>query len=73
MIYENVKRLCTARGTTICQVEKACGIGNGVIGKWRNMGSSPSATNLLKLAQYFGVTVDELLAAEPEEEQEEGT
>lgn len=69
MIYENVKRLCTVRGTTICQAEKDCGIGNGVIGKWRNRGVAPSVTNLLKLAQYFGVTVDELLAAGPEEEE----
>lgn len=71
MIYENVKRLCKNKGTNIFQVEKACGIGNGVIGRWRNMGVTPSVPNLLKLAQYFGVTVDELLAAGPEEEQED--
>lgn len=59
MILENIKRLCKERNTSIFALEKALGIGNGVIGKWSK--SSPTVEKLAAVADYFGVTVDELL------------
>ena len=50
MIYDNVKRLCRENGTSIFQVEKACGIGNGVIGKWKQETQNPSVETLKKHA-----------------------
>ncbi len=61
MIYDNVKRLCRENGTSIFQVERACGIGNGVIGKWKQETQNPSVETLKKLAEHFGVTLDELV------------
>lgn len=61
MIYDNVKRLCLENGTSIFQVERACGIGNGVIGKWKQETQNPSVETLKKLAEHFGVTLDELV------------
>lgn len=54
-------RLCRENGTSIFQVEKACGIGNGVIGKWKQETQNPSVETLKKLAEHFGVTLDELV------------
>ena len=61
MIYENVKRLCGKNKTSIWALEKACGIGNGTIGKWAGREADPSISVLQKIANQFGVTVDELL------------
>lgn len=64
MIYENVKRLCAERGITIMELEKACGIANGTVGKWALRNSSPRVGTLLRVASYFGVSVDNLVREE---------
>lgn len=64
MLLNNVKRLCDQRGISIWALEKAVGAGNGTIGKWG--ASSPRVETIKKVADYFGVTVDELLS-KPEE------
>lgn len=61
MIYENVKRLCKEKNITIMDLEKACGIANGTVGKWSLRGSSPRVETLLRIAGYFGVSMDELV------------
>lgn len=61
MIYDNIKRLCEQNHTSIYAVERDCGIGNGTIGKWASRGSSPRVNVLQKVAEYFGVSVSELL------------
>lgn len=64
MIYDNVKRLCNEHGTNISQLEKACDIGNGTIGKWKLLNSSPRVSTLVKIASYFGCTVGDLMRKE---------
>lgn len=59
MIVENIRALCEKNGTSIWALERAVGIGNGVIARWS--GSSPSVKKLKLVADYFGVTVDDLL------------
>lgn len=61
MIYENVKRLCSGRNITIMELEKACGIANGTVGKWALRGSSPRVETLLRVASYFDVSMDEIV------------
>ena len=60
MILDNVKRLCYENHISIWSLEKAIDVGNGTIGKWEN--SSPRIDTVKKVADYFGVTVDELLS-----------
>lgn len=60
MLVERIQSLCKQKGTTLCAVERELGIGNGVIAKWAN--SSPRVASVKKVADYFGVTVDELLS-----------
>lgn len=62
MIYENVKRLCEQHHVSIFELERSCGIANGAIGKWQERTSSPRVLTLQKIANYFGVSVDELIA-----------
>lgn len=60
MLLKNVKRLCDQNGISIWSLEKAIDAGNGTIGKWEN--SSPRVETVKRVADYFGVTVDELLS-----------
>ncbi len=64
MLLENVKKLCDQHKTTICALERETGIGNGAIAKWN--ASDPRLGNVKKVADYFGVTVDDLLAKDEE-------
>ena len=43
-------------------LEKELGFSNGSISKWKN--STPTPERLQKLAEYFGVSVDWLMAGE---------
>lgn len=65
MILENITRLCKERNVSIAKLERETGIGNGTIGRWGT--SSPSVENVRKVAEYFGVTVDALIASMPTE------
>lgn len=62
MILDNIRTLCKEKGTTIRAVERDTGLGNGVIARWGT--SSPRVENVKLVADYFDVTVDELLSNE---------
>lgn len=59
MIYENIVKLCQERGISIARLEKECGFGNATIRGWSV--SSPTLAKVQKVAEFFGVTVDELI------------
>ena len=61
MIYKNIVKLCKDRGISIAKLEQKTGLGNGTIGKWGT--KSPNVDNVKKVADFFGVTVDSLMAA----------
>ena len=63
MFWENFYALCVSVKKRPLQVVSELGIAKGAITAWKN-GSDPSASNLKKLADYFGVTVDRLLGAD---------
>ncbi|MCI8284981.1 MAG: helix-turn-helix transcriptional regulator [Firmicutes bacterium] len=58
-IYGNIKRLCEMKGVNIRNLEKSIGMGNGVIGRWRIY--EPKISGIKKVANYFGVPIEELL------------
>lgn len=62
MIYEKVKKLCDDKHLSVSAVEKECGLGNATICGWKY--SDPRATNLKRVADYFGVTMEYLLEVE---------
>lgn len=59
MIFSNVLRLCKKNRISIARLEKEVGLGNATIRGWKD--STPRVENLKLVADYFGVTVDELL------------
>ena len=61
MLLENIRRLCSKKPVSIAKLERETGISNGTIARWDT--SSPTVENDQKVAEYFGVTVDELLNA----------
>ena len=59
MIIANVRGFCATRGISLSALEKTLCIGNGTISRWDK--SSPRVDTLKAVADYFGITVDELL------------
>ena len=62
MIFKNIEARCREKGISVSALEKALGLGNATIKGWSE--SSPKVSNLKKVADYFGCTVDELLKEE---------
>lgn len=59
MLIDNVQSLCKKNGIALYKLEKELGFGNGSLYKWNEQ--SPSVERVKLVADYFGVTVDELL------------
>lgn len=59
MLVKNIRRLCQEHDISIKKLEETLGIGNGIIARWET--SAPSVTRVKAVADFFGVTVDELL------------
>lgn len=59
MLVEKIKELCVSRGITIKELERTAGLGNGTIRRWDD--SSPALEKVIKVADYFGVSVEDLL------------
>ena len=70
MIVEKIRQLCSAQGLTIQRLEQTAGLTNGCVSKWAV--SDPKVSNLKKVADVLGVTVDALLT-EGEEAATDGT
>ena len=66
MVYDKILALCKERDIPVYLLEKSCGIGNGTIGRWAE--SNPRVDRLKLVADYFGVTIDELLSDAPAKE-----
>lgn len=65
MILKNITRLCKEKGVSVAKLEREVGIGNGTISRWGT--SSPTINNIKAVAEYFGVSVDDLLQEIPAE------
>lgn len=60
MLLENIRRLCSKKPISIAKLERETGISNGTISRWD--ASSPTIDNVRKVADFFGVSVDDLLS-----------
>ena len=61
-MLDKIKGLCKENGMSVSQLEQALGFGNKAIYKWDEQ--MPSIDRVKKVADYFGVTVDFLIADE---------
>lgn len=62
MIFDTVSAICEKRGITVWKLEKELGFSNGCIRKWNE--SEPGIRKVQRVADYLGVSIEELLAEE---------
>ena len=65
MLYDNVKKLCEEKGVSILSLEKALGFPRSSICKWND--NEPGIRKVQKVADYLGVSIEELLKDEQKE------
>ena len=62
MNISKIDALCRKNNISRTILEERAGISNGALGKWEKAPYGPSTTTLKKVADYFGVPIDYLLA-----------
>ena len=62
MLIERIRELCFGQSITLAELERRAGISNGTIAKWEK--SEPRIGSVLKVADYFGVSIDWLVGRE---------
>lgn len=71
MFYDNFEKYCKLLGKSNSQVTKDIGLDPSSCSGWKK-GAVPRNGTLQKLANYFGVTVDDLLDTKKEPAGEDG-
>lgn len=61
MNVSKIDQFCKLHGLSRTDLEVAAGLSNGSIGKWERSVYGPSISQLIKVANYFRVSVDALL------------
>jgi len=61
MFTDKFVSLLQERNISTYKLTKDSGIPNGMVNRWKNGVVMPSVENLIKLADYFGVSTDYLL------------
>lgn len=61
MFYDNFVALCASANKTPAHVGRELGIDKSTISCWKARKTNPSDVNAKKIANYFGVTVEELI------------
>nr|DAG49762.1 MAG TPA: Repressor protein CI [Caudoviricetes sp.] len=62
--YENYVRLCNSVGKSPSAVAIELKLGKPSVSRWKT-GTKPRDATVLKVANYFGVTVEELMSGDP--------
>lgn len=62
MIYDKIKVLAAEKKVSINKIEKDLNLSTSSISKWNK--SMPTAENLKKVADYLGVSMEDLLKEE---------
>lgn len=60
MFWDNYTKLCKENGTSPTALAIELGFSNATATRWKK-GSIPNGSTLKKIADYFGITVSELL------------
>lgn len=65
MMVKRIQMLCKGKDTTFAQLERKLGFSNGSIRRWDT--NSPSVDKVLKVADHFKVSIDNLVGKAKEE------
>ena len=63
-MYKKVKKLMSTRGITAYRLSKETGIATSTLTNWKKGFYTPKVDKLKKIADYFGVTLEELISEE---------
>lgn len=72
MFYDRFCELSKRKGKTPNMAVAEIGLSNSIATTWKKRGSTPHGDTLLKIADYFGVSVDELIDENKKTDQPEG-
>lgn len=61
LVYKKFEKLLKDTGKTAYQVSKDTGIATATLTEWKNGTYTPKADKLLKIAEYFGVSIEYFL------------
>ena len=64
--YDNFLKLCVENGIKPSKMVESIGIKKTAASNWKSRKTKPTAYNLQKIAEYFGVTVEYLKGEEQE-------
>lgn len=67
MFYDKFKSLCDKKGVSPKRAVTEIGLSNSLATKWKKTGATPNSATLVKIADYFGVTVESLISNNTEE------
>lgn len=67
MFIDTVKKLLQEKNISVNKMAQDLHFGTGTFRTWETRGTVPDGETLLKIARYFGVTVDYLLGNEAKE------
>ena len=70
-MYEIFEQLLQKYGVTAYKVAKETGVTQSTLSDWKRGRSTPKTSNMQKIADYFGVTVDYLMTGKEETERKE--
>lgn len=65
MIVDNIRTMCRERGITVSELELECDLSRGTILNWSKRGGPGSFRSVCRIADYFGVSLDQLAGREP--------
>ena len=60
MFYEKIALLCAKKGVSVSTMCKEVGLASSAPARWKK-GSTPNATTVYRIAEYFGVEADYLM------------
>ena len=63
-MYSIYQQLLDERGLKNADISRATGISNMTLSDWKNGKSTPKQDKLMKIADYFGVSLDYLMTGE---------
>lgn len=66
MFYDTFVALCEIKGVTPTRAAIEIGMSKGTPTTWKKLGTTPRAAQLQNIADYFGVSVSDLLSNEIE-------
>lgn len=63
-MYKKFEKLLNERGITAYQVGKDTGVSTATLTEWKKGTYTPKADKLMKIAEYFGVSIEYFLKEE---------